>query len=57
MPTFPTSIYRAYLDAPMQYLFGSPSKSPDQKTIPNPKGTTLEGPGNSLGHLGFRVWA
>ena len=28
---------RPYLDPPMYYLFGSPSKSPNQKTIPNPK--------------------
>ena len=32
-----------YLDPPMSYLFGSPNKSPKQKTIPNPKKNYIGG--------------
>ena len=36
---------RVCLDPPIQYLFGSPSKSPNQKPYQAQKGTTLEGLG------------
>ena len=32
-----------YLDPPMQYLFGSCKKNPNQKTIPNPKRNYIGG--------------
>ena len=34
---------KPYLDPPMSYLFGSLTKNPNQKTIPNPKRNYIGG--------------